>query len=109
MVTVVGVGWQDSRWTLWRVAIRAAISHGVALAGCGGVSVSAVGGVGADWVVAARAWAALRAVRSAAAESLWRAVEIDDQRVATVRAVRRSRAARRDRTVAEPRSLGDMR
>jgi hypothetical protein len=57
-----------------------------------------------DWAVL-RDWAALRAVRSAAAVSWWRAVEIADQRIAAAMTVKRSRAAKRVWSVALPRSV----
>jgi hypothetical protein len=52
-----------------------------------------------------RDWAALRAVRSAAVVSLWRAVEMADQRVPAARAVMRSTATKREWRVALPFSL----
>jgi hypothetical protein len=127
MVIEVGVGWQATRSTLWRAAIRAAVAQGVA--GSSGVELDAVRSrsVAAEiavpapvasasgapeavvsvwpeagvpvWVVASgvvKDCAALRAVRSAAVASLWRAVEIVDQRVAAARAVMRSTAAKRE-------------
>jgi hypothetical protein len=72
------------------------VRNGLSVVGDGSVVVwePVVGsaGVVAGWL--ARDWAALRAVRSAAAVSLWRAVEMADQRVAAARAVRRSTAAK---------------
>jgi hypothetical protein len=60
-----------------------------------------------DWALL-RDWAALRAVRSAAVASLWWAVEIADQRIAAVKAVKRSTAAKRVWRVALPRSVRVM-
>jgi hypothetical protein len=74
-----------------------------------GAGATASGGSFVGWsavvaTVVARAWAALRAVRSAAVVSLWRAVEMVDQRVAAARAVMTSTAASSMWMVALPRS-----
>ena len=71
-------------------------------------SVEVAGSYGVVLVGVVREWAALRAVRSAAVVSLWRAVEIADQRVATDRAVMRRTAAKREWRVALPFSLWVM-